>query len=329
VSNNRTTLVVFGGLAVLFVLSCGAVAFGVNYAMKQLPKNAIAGLQREWYSTEPCLVDAKGDGMLDVAGFSGTPDEQTHATALDGRTGQILWETPAFPEKSHAYCADTHALLVSRPGFQLEALDAKTGHRRWAVRFRDEVQDVLPGGPCVEVVLSDMSHAGVDLASGKAAECHGTPKSADISKQFVPDSKSPSGLAPFSWSSRAGDVDVRVTSRAIGTQVLDVTATRAGKALWTKRLDIASDFTTPPFVGGTKDVIVVAAYDLVDKEKLVWIGLDASTGKQLYRVQEASHWSHFFFHAKMGGGTVYSYWGCGMFAYDAKTGAKLWSLGGR
>ena len=91
-------------------------------------------LFHEWYSA-PCLVDANGDGALDPAGWSGTPDAQHRLTAVDGRTGDVLWTGDGvYPAEAQVICAGRGALIVTRPDFGVEVRDAKTGALRGTLR---------------------------------------------------------------------------------------------------------------------------------------------------------------------------------------------------
>ncbi len=52
---------------------------------------SVSSLFLEWY-TPACLVDANGDGVLDVAGLSAGPGSDTWKLRMvDGATGSVLW----------------------------------------------------------------------------------------------------------------------------------------------------------------------------------------------------------------------------------------------
>ncbi len=105
-NGQRTRLIMLAVGAAVLVL-CGGIGTAVFIFARGAASGGGFGSFHEWYSSEPCLVDANGDGTLDVAGFSGTPDQQTVPTALDGRTGKVLWTAAAYRENSRPLTAAT------------------------------------------------------------------------------------------------------------------------------------------------------------------------------------------------------------------------------
>ena len=205
-NGQRTVLIMLAAGFALLVVCGGVAAVGFIFARAA----ASGGDFGSFKGTElPCLVDANGDGTLDVAGFSGTPDQQTVPTALDGRTGKVLWTQAAYREGSHAHCGDEHTLLVSHPGFHLDGLDAKTGKRKWTISLEDEVQSVWPGHGCVEVVLANMKHDGVQTSTGARTTCKGEEPPAD------PLTHADASLT-LKWSARAGDLEATLSTHVIG-----------------------------------------------------------------------------------------------------------------
>jgi hypothetical protein len=70
----------------------------------------------EWYSA-PCLVDANGDDVLDVAGrFAAPGSERWRVGVVDGKTGA--------------------SYIIATWGFGLHAYDPQTGERVWHIGGR-------------------------------------------------------------------------------------------------------------------------------------------------------------------------------------------------
>jgi hypothetical protein len=118
-----------------------------------------------------------------------------------------------------------------------------------------------------------------------------------------------------------------LASREKGTGVLTISATSGGHPLWSKELDAVRDVGKEPYLGAIAGTVVVAGYDLRDKDHLVWFGFDPGTGSELYRVREESTWSSSFLHVKEGSDRLYAYWGAGMHVYEPKTGKMLRCIG--
>ncbi len=72
----------------------GVVAAGIAIttgAIRRGSATDLLGASLHWQSPA-CLVDANGDGVLDVGGLSGPRSEQVTPTIVDGATGKVLWQ---------------------------------------------------------------------------------------------------------------------------------------------------------------------------------------------------------------------------------------------
>lgn len=274
----------------------------------------------EWYSHDDfCFVDANGDEFLDPAGKTGVPVEQNYVSALDGVSGARLWSTSkAFVGPAKMFCVDKNTILVGTPDFQIHALAARGGGLLWSARLTDKADVVTVGDGCVSVRTGDRKATGLSLATGADQGCSApeVPRGGFFGRQI-----------PAPKVVRAGDLEIVLKSRREGTPVLTVQGTRGGdSAVWEQQLTMkrAGD----DFFAVMHGTVFVAGADLVDPQLIV-TGLDPATGRPLYSRKEASNWSANAGRLEAQEPHIYITWGCGLHAYDPRTGARVWHLGGR
>jgi hypothetical protein len=281
---------------------------------------AALGPAYEWYSHDDfCFVDANGDEFLDPVGRTGVPVEQNYVSALDGVSGARLWSTSkAFVGPARMFCVDKNTILIGTPDFQVHALAARGGGLLWSARLTDKANVVTVGDGCVSVKTGDRRVTGVSLATGAEQACSAPeePRGGFFERQRAPPKVA-----------KAGDLEITLKSRREGTPVLTVHATQGGdSAAWEQQLTVrrAGD----GFFAVMHGTVFVAGADLVDPQ-LILTGLDPATGRQLYSRKEASNWSANAGRFEAQEPHIYITWGCGLHAYDPRTGERVWHLGGR
>jgi PQQ-like domain len=273
----------------------------------------------EWYSHDDyCFVDANGDEFLDPIGRTGIPVEQNYVSALDGVSGSRLWSTSkAFVGPAHMFCVDKNTILIGTPDFQLHALAARGGAQIWSARLTDKARDVTVGDGCVSVKTHDRKVFGVSLATGTAQAC---PVPEEPKEGLFGLTRPPPEVI------RAGDLEITLKSRKEGTPVLTVQASRGGDTVWEQPLSVKrTGDGLFAVMGGT---VFVAGADLVEP-KLIVTGLDPATGSPIYSRKEASTWSANTGRLEAQAPHIYIPWGCGLHAYDPRSGQRVWHLGGR
>ncbi len=185
VQHRSNTLLILVALA---IAACGmgtAQCMAVRSKPRTTPMNVVAKppaipaprIETLWQSFHPLITDLDGDGTEDAIGFTrsvGDRDEM-RLCAVSGRTGKTLWETPSLGPYITTYRAvlaliDGHVVygaMDTRP--RLEAYDAKTGRRQWAVTPTEVVKSFCADRDgFIKVVTKDEMAVSVELATGGA-----------------------------------------------------------------------------------------------------------------------------------------------------------------
>jgi LSD1 subclass zinc finger protein len=269
-----------------------------------------------------CFVDANGDGVLDIAGMSGTPGNTRTPTLVDGQSGKVTWQGPHAEQESKLYCVSPDWIVVTHAGFHLDFYSVRNPAAPVKVLARDELQAYAAGRGCVSIKTSDGSVQGIQLPGGAATRCD--------AGDLVAVHENPPGLIGLTGESSAvtlGQKAYILRKRSMGSPVLSVEARDGSRTSWQKELPYqASTFASG--IAASPDRVMVWGAEATAKDQGVLIGLDANSGSQLYaRPQTSLQSGHIHFIGFNGRYLVTSYW-TGLYAYEPATGDRVWKIGG-
>ena len=322
---------VFSVLAVLITVGAGLLPQLLNATnsspalQKALDKVTIGGGLPSlglgsWSSSDPgCLIDANGDGVLDIAGLSG-PSDNNQATVVDGSTGKVLFTAPAVKKAAQLGCLGENGFFVAQGNFQVDFYTARSPWGKTSVMTRDKVSAYGVGLGCVQLRTDDGTTQGIQLPSGVATTCPATVRRYNEKEPGL------MGLTDHSTELALGTRKYALNTRASGTEILTVKVTDGSRLLWTKELPYAScTFGTGIALAAGK--ILLWAAEPAEREKGLIVGLDEATGNQLYQVpvtdSVTNNPSLFKFNGKY---VLAVSWGA-LRAYDPATGAEAWRVG--
>ena len=273
-----------------------------------------------WSSGDPgCLIDANGDGVLDIAGLTG-PSENNQATVVDGKTGTVLFTAPAVKKAEQFGCLGPNGFFLVEGNFQVDFFTARSPWGKTSVMARDKVSAYGSGQGCVQLRTDDGTTQGLQLPSGVATTCPATVR------RYYEDEPGLMGLTDHSTELVIGARKYAMNTRPSGTEILTVKVSEGSRQVWSKELPYAScTFGTGIAVLGDK--ILLWAAQPSERDKGLIVGLDAATGNQLYEVpvnDSVTNNPRFF---KSNGKYVLAVsWGA-LRAYDPATGAEAWRVG--
>jgi len=285
--------------------------------------SALSALRNvSWSAADPgCLIDANGDGVLDVAGLTGE-NEPNRPTVVDGNTGAVLFTGPALGKGVQLGCLGTqHGFFVGEGNFQVDFFTARSPWGKTSIMARDKVSAYGVGNGCVQLRTDDGTTMGVQLPSGVATTCPVT-----STRRYRDDEPGLMGLTDKGTELVIGARKYSMTARASGTEILTVRVSEGAKQLWSKELPYATcTFGAAIAAGGGK--ILLWAAQPSERSKGLLIGLDEATGNQAYEIPipDTSSDSPDFF--KFNGKYVLAVnWGA-LRAYEPSTGAEAWRVG--
>lgn len=226
-----------------------------------------------WGGQELCLADANGDGVLDPIGRASVASGSV-VTALDGKTGKVIWTAPFASDASPELRCTSEAVMLEQKGFRLERLDPRTGQVAWSLKLPDKIDAVAAGHGCVRVKTSDGAIANLDLGTGKPGPCTAT-------------------FANEVWFERerrietqgvlVGDVNLRIKKTSPGTARTQITATRAAKQLWQKTLEITPVSGFSKGMLFTTDGVFLVGEKPGESGTVTFACVRAATGDVLYQ----------------------------------------------
>ncbi len=273
-----------------------------------------------WSSGDPgCLIDANGDGVLDIAGLSG-PSDSNQATVIDGSTGKVLFTAPAVKKATQLGCLGPSGFFVAQGNFQIDFYTARSPWGKTSVMARDKVSAYGVGLGCVQLRTDDGTTQGIQLPSGVATTCPAT-----VRPYYV---KQPGllGLTDHATELAVGARKYALNTRPSGTEILTLKVTDGSKLLWTKELPYAS-CTFGTGVAAQAGKIMLWACEPDERNKCLIIGLDEATGNQLYQLPVTDSVSNDPNLFESNGKYVLAVsWGA-LRAYDPATGAEAWRVG--
>lgn len=273
-----------------------------------------------WSSSDPgCLIDANGDGVLDIAGLTGA-SENNQATVVDGNTGSVLFTAPAVKKAEQLGCLGANGFFVVQGNFQVDFYTARSPWGKTSVMARDKVGSYGSGQGCVQLRTDDGTTQGLQLPSGVATTCPATVH------RYREDQPGLMGLTDHSTELVVGARKYTMNTRPSGTEILTIKVTEGSKLIWTKELPYAScTFGTGIAVAAGK--IMLWAAEPSERSKGLIVGLDEATGNQLYEVPVTDSVTNNPSFFKSNGKYVLAVsWGA-LRAYDPATGAEAWRVG--
>ncbi|MCC6552663.1 MAG: PQQ-binding-like beta-propeller repeat protein [Polyangiaceae bacterium] len=275
------------------------------------------GAVLEVYLEDLGFVDAGGDDALDPVVWAAEGVDRVRAAAIDGKTGQGLWATPASPGRGPLVAADRATVLAGAEDRSVRALDARTGKVRWTASVPGAPEEIVVGEGCVTVTTKDGGATGLRLDTGEAAPCASAPRPAPLTGAFWDRARNPQ-------IKRDGDLEVALTAKAPGTPVLSVEARRGGAPLWRRDLLARAPGTRPDMLLALSDgTAVIAGADVATGQEPRLIGVEIASGKVLY--ERPASWSGSYVAAlEARGPRVYVIAGGALRAVEPATGAELW-----
>ena len=310
-------------IVIVVVIACaGLLVFGcvLSFALGSFWASATG----EWYSAA-CLVDANGDGALDLAGFGERAGADSRQLQLiDGATGRRIWSGPTFSTSAKVLCVSRSHFAVDDVDFNLRIFSARAPQHPAALRLADHVRQVGRGRDCVTLDLLNNDRRQLAFDGSNVARCESEAPSYDF------------GGGPFMSPIETertiivGGDQYTVSRRDPGTPFLSVVRSRAGVTVWRRDLRYIQaeggfGFTATPHT------LFVWGADPRDDNVGFAIGLDLDTGAQRFAISQESTWSGMFQlqAPEFNGRYVIMSWGFGLHAYDPDTGRRAWHIGGR
>ncbi|MEM9461236.1 MAG: PQQ-binding-like beta-propeller repeat protein [Myxococcota bacterium] len=282
-----------------------------------------------WSATGACLVDANGDEVLDAVGLADGPNDADVPTIVDGRTGEALWAGANKGSSSRLFCASERWVVIGKEDFGIQIIDVTQPESSIQLQGRDQLRSVGMGDGCVSLETTDGSVIAARLpegAPGEPVKPGKTTKTVDCSAQRMRRSHQRDGIIELTGSQTERVVDGKhylLSKRERGTPMLRFRVTEESKTLVDRELPyVVPTFGSGLAVGSGRAVVLGAA--LSAKGKGILVGLDASTGEEVFATPLEGLVTHSANSMDFNGRyVVVQYW-TELHAYDPATGAKVW-----
>jgi outer membrane protein assembly factor BamB len=308
-------------VAVVVVVVVGTFSSLVAF-LPSLLGTSWVGLVQEWYSAA-CLVDANGDGVLDVAGLGATPGSEIWRLQLvDGATGTRLWSGGTYSPYAKLVCLSPQYFGIDNVDFQLRLFPARSPDSPVNVALHDHIERAGLGTNCITVKQTNGETLSISLAGGRD-RCD----AANLleNQGFGAQVSSISHVMEIV----TGDSSYTLTEHEPGTPFLIVTKFISGHQKWTQQLAYVPTDSGFRAVATLNALVVWGGMPSDDKYAAI-IGLDPETGAQRYAIKQSSDWSgRVLRDISFNGRYVIVSWGFGLHAYDPSTGERVWHIGGR
>jgi outer membrane protein assembly factor BamB len=223
------------------------------------------------FCADLCMVDANGDGVPDIALWSGGWSE-SHIVVVDGATGRGIWATPPLPNiaESFLHCTDPHTVVVGLKDFTVHAYEASTGALRWNVKVSDKPSKGAAGKGCVLIATDNKETVGLSLKNGAKQSCQaeGEPSNFRFRK-----------ASEFAMHGTT----YRLSKRAQGTEMLSLSA--SGGHEWGAELGVYANIPYAMFglFAATDKALIVGGREPAGDIRVALLGVDPGTGKQLWK----------------------------------------------
>lgn len=273
-----------------------------------------------------CLVDANGDGVLDIAAqlqkFPMGKEVVTSFGILSGVDGSILSEKTMLEgqEKFRLFCVNQDWVMLTYPNFNVEFYNTRNTAAPTRILLSDALQSFAMDDNCISLKTRDGKTSGFSLPEGIVKECgHDELKGLhDKPETFM-------GLTDSSAQLTDGDRRYELKTRKSGSKVLALAAYENEKELWRKQLP----YVKPQSTGLALHDETLAIWALEpgkDQEGLL-IGFDINNGSQRYAQKALSPYPTSSLRLIENNGRFFvvnafsSLW-----FFDPKTGEVHWSI---
>jgi hypothetical protein len=268
------------------------------------------------------MVDANGDSVMDVAGLSAVPGSETWMLrVVDGVDGRSIWSGQRYAPSARLACGSPSVFGIDDVDFQLHVFPARHPDAAFAIRLDDHIDKVGVGQNCLLVQTSHGPETAVAFTGAHIDGC----ADAALGERGGDVHVTTRDTLHASWDS----TNYELSTRHPGTPFLLVSASSAGRLLWTNGLRYVRADAGLGMVA-TPNMLVVFGGDPRDDHYGVVIGIDPATGAERYAERQDSKWSGFPMQSMhFNGRYVIITWGYGLHAYDPSNGHRVWHVGGR
>jgi hypothetical protein len=241
------------------------------------------GTSRDSWMTPPCLVDANGDDVLDVAGLADRNASGSYVLAVvDGATGDYLWQGAAVGSNDDLLCAGPAFFAVDRTDYRLQLFDVRRPDRSVNVTIDSHIKRFAVGPECLQLELDNGKQRMISLRQPPTTACEAGStwmKPFRFAQSVLMTPADASGGVTYAVTVLDADNTTAVVTASRGDQRLWQTELRRTMSPWTARA-----LTTPR-------ALVVYGNDLLNAEAGTFVGLDPRTGAVLYTVRQESTYS--------------------------------------
>lgn len=279
-----------------------------------------------WSATGVCLVDANGDEVLDAVGLSGDPGHAHAPTVVDGRTGEAVWTGANDGSGTRLFCVSERWVVIGKEDFGIRIIDVTQPESSIQLQGRDQLQSVGMGDGCVSLRTTDGSVVGVQLPGGAPGEPVELVETVECSTPRMRMSHQRDGIIELTGSQTERVVDGKhyvLSKRKRGTPMLRFRVEDGSKTLVDRELPyVVPTFGSGLAVGSGRAVVLGAA--LSAKDKGILVGLDTSSGEEVFATPLDGLVTHSVESIDFNGRyVVVQYW-TELHAYDPATGDKVW-----
>jgi outer membrane protein assembly factor BamB len=265
------------------------------------------------FSGDLCFIRANADDTADLLVWSGDYGD-ARLVAVDGKSGQGIWATDAIPHMADTYlhCVDAATFLVGAADFTVRSYDSASARERWRAKVSDKPSKAAVAGGCVLIETDDQKKIGLSLDNGSTVSCA-------------------TKAQPGNWRARdnerarqpftVGGLTITPTTRAQGTPMLTLSATRGKQAVWQTPLDVYSNipYAPPGTLAYNDRSIFVGGRNVSSDISTSVIGVDAASGRVLWKAGFAD-----LSFLAVNGGALYVATGRLLMSLDPATGAEIW-----
>jgi hypothetical protein len=272
----------------------------------------------EWLSV-PCLVDANGDGMLDVVGRVGSPpSEEYRLQVVDGASGAPLWSGATHPSKASVVCLSPRYFGVDNTDFTLALRPARSPDKVLTLTLQDHASRIGNGPGCFLIEMMNGRTRAVSEDGKPLAVC--PTKTVELTAPWLSTERGTLMVAEG-----AGGMHYELKAEPVGTPFISVVARAGTTVVWEVNLRYTAVRGTSMVV--TPEMLVVYAHDPTEDKFGVIIGLDLHSGRERYALRQGSPSSGDLSSFQYNNRYVIAHWRWGLHAYEPSTGKPVWHVG--
>ena len=270
-------------------------------------------------------TDAEGQRVVIAQGYVGR-GEPLSIIGFDGTTGSKLWDTES-PDIRRIICAADGVLIEHDKGFVVELIDG-AGQQRFKRKLSDHVDQVASRRGCVRITTVDKETLafGLDGAPTDCSDARVSRPQGGLSP--VPAPPPPPGAMPSSPPPTfvIGDTQIRHQPMGQGTKRLGLVGERDTRPIWTRTLELEDASSR---LAATADGVLAAGNPPGDDSTVRYAFVDAKTGVVRFQRAYPSTTDGTTAVGALHAGAAAGYLKTDgqLFAFDLKTGNKLWSAG--